>query len=415
LGRFLAFFIRHKLIAVLILLFLALTLYRLATLKSADFSASFEAEPVYVELVQANYGTIRDLGLYYGTLSAPSKYTLASKVGGEVNELLADIGDRLVNGDVVAILDNEEYTLARDRAALNVSLVEAQHVEAMANLDFARNDMARQANLTQKSIVTQAEFETAENRLKQAEARMAVAASQLEAARNSLADAELRLSYTRIVASWPMDNDTVSYRYVGARLVNVGDLIASNTPIFELVSLDPLLVVVEIIEKDYPKVHVGMEVSIRTEAYGKETFKGVVKRIAPVLSADSRQARVEMEVANPGLRLKPGMFAEVIFVFDERRGVWSVAQDVPFRRNDGYVIFIADPVTQTVSELKVELGLREGDRVELIDATNINGPVVALGQHLLQDGQPYRLPGDNTRPASSRETAPSPGSGKMES
>jgi RND family efflux transporter MFP subunit len=337
-------------------------------------------------------------------------------VGGEIMELMVDIGDRLESGDLVALLDSDEFILIRDRAALNVNLAEAQHIEATANLDLARSDMARQTNLAQKKIVTQADLETAENRLKQAEARLSVAATQLDSARNQLADAELKLSYTRVTATWPGDDEGgQNYRYVGSRLVNAGDMITANTPIFELVSLDPLLVVVDIIEKDYPKVHVGMEVSIRTEAYEGETFKGVVKRVAPVLSSDSRQARVEMEVANPGLRLKPGMYAEVIFVFNERQGVWSVAQDVPFRRNDGYVIFVADPVSQTVREMRVELGLREGDRVELVNNGSITGPVVALGQHLLHDGQGYLLPGDNTRPAASQAPAPAPGSGKLAS
>jgi RND family efflux transporter MFP subunit len=415
---FLGFLSRRKALSVILLVFLALTAYRLVTLGSEDFGAPFR-EPVYVELAEADYGTLRDLGLYYGTLSAPSKFSLAPKVGGEVLELMADIGDRLSSGELVAILDDESFRLARDRAVLDVSLAEAQYSEATANLRLAENDMARQASLSKKSIVTQADYEASENKLKQAEARLLVAESQLNAARNGLLDAELRLSYTRVMATWPGEENGLksSYRYVGSRLVDVGSMITANTPIFEIVSLDPLLVVVDIIEKDYPKISPGMETSVRTEAFPGEGFKGIVKRVAPVLSSDSRQARVEIEVANPGLRLKPGMFAEVIFVFDERRGVWSVAQDVPFRRNDGYVIFVANPATQTVEELKVDLGLREGNKVELLNSGPIDGPVVALGQHLLEDGQSYLLPGDNIKPASSkkRDNKAAPGAGKLAS
>jgi RND family efflux transporter MFP subunit len=416
----LAFFGRHKWIPVLLFVFLALTVYRFATLNSGGFGDGPFQEPVYVELAEADYGTIRDLGLYYGTLSAPNKFSLAPKVGGELRELTVDIGDRLSSGQLVAVLDDEAFVLARDRALLDVSLAEAQYSEALANLKLAESDMVRQANLSKKSIVSQADFETTENKLRQAEARLLVSESQLNAARNGLADAELRLSYTRVVASWPGEGEGLkdSYRYVGSRLVDAGAMILANTPLFEIVSLDPLLVVVEIIEKDYPKISPGMETSVRVEAYGGEVFKGVVKRVAPILSSDSRQARVEIEVSNPGLRLKPGMYAEVIFVFDERRGVWSVAQDVPFRRNDGYVIFVADPATNTVSERKVDLGIREGNKVELLNSGPINGPVVSLGQHLLEDGHGYMLPGDNALPASSKKGtsgAAVPGAGKIAS
>jgi RND family efflux transporter MFP subunit len=187
---------------------------------------------------------------------------------------------------------------------------------------------------------------------------------------------------------------------VGARLADTGALVAANTPILDVVSLDPLLVVVDVIEKDYPRISVGMEASVRAEAFPGRTFQATVKRVAPVLSASSRQARVELEVPNPGLKLKPGMYAEAVFTFDRREGVWSVAADVPYRKYDGHVIFVADPATGKVEERRVRLGIREGDRVELLDSGPIEGPVVTMGQHLLRDGQAYRVPGAEPVPAS---------------
>jgi multidrug efflux pump subunit AcrA (membrane-fusion protein) len=87
------------------------------------------------------------------------------------------------------------------------------------------------------------------------------------------------------------------------------------------------------------------------------------------------------------------MYADVTFVFDERQDVWSVGEDVPFRRQDGYVVFVADRSAGTVSMVPVELGLVDGGRVELVGVERIDGPVVILGQHLLQDGQGYRVAG----------------------
>jgi RND family efflux transporter MFP subunit len=301
---------------------------------------------------------------------------------------LVDIGDRVESGQLLAQLDADEYSLARDRAAHNVQLAEAQYAEAQANLDLAKSDMARQASLSEKRIVTQSDFETAENKLKQAEARHLVAQSQLSANKSQLKDAELTLSYTRVSAVWPEGGA----RYVAERLADEGALLTPNTPVVSIVSLDPLIVVVEVIENDYPKIKMGQEAELRTEAWPGEVFTGRVIRIAPVLSDTSRQARVELEVANPDLRLKPGMFAAVLFVFKETGQVWSVPQDVPFRRTDGFVIFVADPASSTVKMLPVNLGLVDQGRVELIDSPPIDGPIVVLGQHLLEDGQGYKLP-----------------------
>lgn len=344
--------------------------------------------PVYVQLGQATRGVMREVGHYYGTLTSAQSFTVAPRVGGELQKLLVDIGDRIESGQMLAQLDAEEYGLARDRAAHNVQLAEAQYAEAQANLDLAKSEMARQASLSEKRIVTQSDFETAENKLKQAEARHLVARSQLSASKSELEDAVLTLSYSQVSAVWPEGG----YRYVAARLADEGDLLTPNTPIFSIVSLDSLIVVVEVIEKDYPKIKMGQEAELRLEAWPGEVFTGRVIRIAPVLSDTSRQARVELEVANPDLRLKPGMFAGVSFVFKETGQVWSVPEDVPFRRTDGFVIFVADPKTQTVKMLPVTLGLSDQGRVELVDSPPIDGPIITLGQHLLEDGQGYKLP-----------------------
>lgn len=392
---------RYATLAVLALLLLIA--YRLMAGYAAVFGFGVPGgkpaeAPVYVQLGEATRGVMREVGHYYGTLTAAQRFTVAPRVGGELQKLLVDIGDPIESGRMLAQLDAEEYSLARDRAAHNVQLAEAQYAEAQANLELAKSDMARQASLSEKRIVTQSDFETAENKLKQAEARHMVAQSQLRGSKSELEDAELTLSYTKVSAVWPEGGQ----RYVAERLADEGDLLTPNTPIFSIVSLDPLIVVVEVIERDYPKIKMGQEAELRIEAWPGELFTARVIRIAPVLSDSSRQARVELEVTNPDLRLKPGMFAEVAFVFKETGQVWSVPEDVPFRQTDGFVIFVADPETRTVKMLPVTLGLADQGRVELVDSPPIDGPIVTLGQHLLEDGQGYKLP-DEFSPGAAKD------------
>ncbi len=385
----------HKIITLIIVAFLVIVAVRLFTARLEEGASGAGGQrAVYVELGQATYGVMREVGLYYGSLTAAHKFAVSPRVGGTLEKLLVDIGDQVDSGQVLALLDDDEFRLARDKAAHDVNLAEAQYAEAQANLKLAESDMARQSNLADKRIVTQSDFENAENKLRQAQARLLVAGSQLSGAKSQLADAALRLSYSQVKATWPEGGR----RYIGERLVDEGDLLTANTPILNVVNLDPLLVVVEVIEKDYPKIKVGQEAEIRTEAWPGEVFKGKVLRVAPVLSASTWQARVELEVSNSDLRLNPGMFAEVVFIFKEVQDVWSVPQDVPFRRADGFVIFVADTSTQTVKMLPVTLGLVDDGRIELVDSPPIEGPVVFLGQHLLDDGQEYRLPGVSRNP-----------------
>ena len=379
---------RHKFIALAVLIFFGLAVFRLASsFMSGGPKGGRPEREVYVELGRAEFGTLREVGIYYGSLISPRQFSVSAQVGGRLEKLWADLGDEVASGQPLALLDDEPYQLAREEALHHVRLNEAQFQEAEANLWLARSEMNRQNNLAGKRIVPQAELETAENKLRQAEARRAVAESQLSAARSQLADADLKLSYTQVSAAWPEGGR----RYIGRRLVEEGGLVTANTPILTLVSLDPLLVLVEVLEKDYPRLRVGQEADLRTEAWPGEIFRARVARVAPVLSAETRQARGELEVANPELRLKPGMFAEVNFVFREIENVWSVPLDVPFRRREGFVIFLADPESKTVRLLPVTLGLVDSGRVELAGAPPLDQPVVFLGQHLLSDGQAYKL------------------------
>lgn len=381
----------HKIVTAIILVFLVLVVVRFATNLSEEGTGdrSMAQRAVYVELGQARLGTMREVGQYYGSLIAAHKFQVSPKVGGELKNLLVDIGDKIESGQLLAGLDDHQYRLAKEQATYNVALAEAQLAEAQANLALAQNDMTRQQSLSEKSIITQSDFEATENRLSQAEARQGVAVSQLSGARSQLEDAELRLSYTQINAVWPEGGS----RWVGERLVSEGDLLTANTPILTIVGLDQLLVVVEVIEKDYPKIRVGQEAELLTEAWPGEVFTGRVVRVAPILSASTRQARVELEVENKDLRLKPGMFAEVIFIFQEFKNVWSVPQDLPFRRQEGFVIFVADEANSTVKMQPVTLGLVEDGWVELVGSPPLAAPVVFLGQHLLDDGFIYREPG----------------------
>ncbi|MDR0547801.1 MAG: hypothetical protein LBI10_00045, partial [Deltaproteobacteria bacterium] len=147
-GAFNDFLRSHKKLIGFIIVLAGLTVFRLVN-GQADFGGrppkgGARAEAVYVRLGQAYFGVMRELGLYYGTLTAPNRFTVSPKVGGEIKRIYVDIGDRLTNGQDVAALEDEEYVLARDRAKLNVRLAEAQVNEATANLRLAQSDMARQ-------------------------------------------------------------------------------------------------------------------------------------------------------------------------------------------------------------------------------------------------------------------------------
>ena len=159
--------------------------------------------------------------------------------------------------------------------------------------------------LREKQIASAAELDTASSAYNAGQAQLKVAQAQVVQKEAALKGAELQLSYTQVRAFW---EDGDANRVVGERFVDEGALVSVNQPIVSILENNPLTAVVFVIERDYPKMSVGQEAAVTTDAYPGQVFRGTIRRIAPLLRENSRQARVEIEIGNAEHLLKPGMF-----------------------------------------------------------------------------------------------------------
>ncbi|HHN46512.1 MAG TPA: HlyD family efflux transporter periplasmic adaptor subunit, partial [Planctomycetes bacterium] len=155
--------------------------------------------------------------------------------------------------------------------------------------------------------------------------------------------------------------------------------------------LDPITAVVNVVEKDYGRISPGLKAKVTTSAVRDRSFDATVSRVAPLLSETSRQARVEMEIANTGLVLKPGMFVVAAVGFDVHEGVSVIPVSALARRNGAQGVFVADLKDMKARFVPVKLGITEGDAVEVREP-KLDGPVVTLGHHLLEDGTGIIIP-----------------------
>jgi RND family efflux transporter MFP subunit len=160
-----------------------------------------------------------------------------------------------------------------------------------------------------------------------------------------------------------------------------------------ILDIGTLIAVVHVIEKDYHKVKVGQAASISAEAFPEERFAGRIVRLAPLLKETSRQARVEIEMPNPELRLKPGMFVRAEIEFERREEALLIPGSALVRREGAHGLFTVDQDAMKARFIPVKTGITENDTVEIV-APPIVEPVVILGQHLLEDGSPVILSPD---------------------
>ena len=114
-------------------------------------------------------------------------------------------------------------------------------------------------------------------------------------------------------------------------------------------------------------------------------FSGEIARIAPVFRTSTRQARVEVRVDNPQLRLKPGMFARISLVLERVTDTTIVPQQALVTRDGDSGVFVVSGDGATVEWRPVSAGIHQGERVQ-VSGTGLAGRVVVLGQQLLKDG-----------------------------
>ena len=306
-----------------------------------------ERRPVPVQLAAVETGPIEQHRVFSGTLESPSEVAVASKVAGRVERLRVSLADPVRRGDVVAELDNAEYLQEVSQREADLAVAKATLAEAKSAFEITSRELQRFETLQERGVASESQFDVVKADALAKEAAEQVAEAQVTRAEAELEMAKIRLGYTTVIAAWFGGSEE---RYVGERLVDEGDTVTANTPLLTVVELNPMLAIAYATERDYAQLHPGQPVTITTDAYPSKSFPGVVSRIAPVFRETSRQARVEMTVANDDHRLKPGMFARIEAVLERVENAIIVPVEAITRRNGQEVLFVVDSTGRSVRQ-----------------------------------------------------------------
>jgi RND family efflux transporter MFP subunit len=340
-----------------------------------------------VETAPIERGAMEQRRTFSGTLVSNAEFLVAPKVSGRVEHLAVEIGDPVVRKQEVARLDNDEYVQAVAQAEADLAVADADLTGAGNAREIALRELERMETLKKRGVssasqvdAARAEWLAAKARVETAQARVLKALAQLETAR-------IRLGYTTVFADWTGGSDT---RFMAEKFVTQGDTVSANTPLVSIVELDPLLAVLFVTEKDYGRLAIGQQAHLTTDAFPDRSFQGHLIRIAPVFKTQTRQARVEIQVPNPSLHLKPGMFVRVSVVLERVADTWMVPETALVIRNNETGIFMVTPDHETVIWQPVVTGIRQNNRVQIL-GDNFTDQVVILGHQMLDHGSRIRI------------------------
>lgn len=309
-----------------------------------------------------------------GSLDAPARVSLCAKVPGRLLAVALDDGTaveegtRVKAGQVVARLDDREYSIARDTAK-----AAAEAARALAQ-DAAR-EFERTEKLRAAKVSTEQEFDVARF------ARDRTAAS-LAQAEGGLAKAELDLDECAVRA--PFDG------VVAAKRLDPGAMVASSSEILTIVATDPLRALFDVPTTALPLLRPGeTKVRVTVDAYPDEPADLVVDEAYPTADAGTRTVTVRASLPNPDGRFRPGMFATGAFALDERADVLVVPFEAVLRIRDRRCVYKVQDGKAVLAD--VEAGLRHDDVVEIVSGLAEGDEIVVDGLHRLADGAAVRV------------------------
>jgi membrane fusion protein (multidrug efflux system) len=325
--------------------------------------SSGPARPVPVEIGTVRVEPVADEVEALGTLIADETVAIAPEVAGRLTKLGFREGDRVKKGQVLVQLDT---------AVLAQELKQAE-----VDLKLARDTSERASSLVQRGAGTRVASEQAEAQLAAAEVRVALAQTRLEKA----------------TIAAPFDG------VVGLRNVSVGTYLTAGQTVVTLSNLDPIKVDFRVPELLLRDLAVGQKIRVRVDAFPDRGFDGAVYAIDPVVDVNGRAVRLRARIANPGLNLKPGLFARVSIVTEVRESALVVPESAVVPDGQAKAVYTIE--ADKARLVRVRLGKRLPGRVEVAEGLKPGQRIVTTGQMRLRDGalvepvQPQAKAGDS--------------------
>lgn len=296
-----------------------------------------------------------------GNIAAWQEVVIGSELSGQrLTRVNVNVGDEVRRGQVLAEINSE--TIRADLAAAKASYAEAQAVLTDAITNNKRIQQLKNTGAISAQEATQ--YQTSQ----------ATAQAKLDAARAQIESNQLRLAQTRVVSP---DNGVIS-----ARTATVGSLAQTGQELFRLIRDHRLEWRAEVTTADLYKLKQGMTAHIISPDPAQPAVTGKVRMIAPVIDPQTRYGLVYVDIPTTQA-VRMGMFVKGEFDLGQKPALTVPQTALLLRDGFSYVFTVNDK--NRVTQQKVNVGRRLGDRVEILDlAPNVK--VVSSGTGFLADG-----------------------------
>ena len=350
-----------------------------------------------------------------GNIQAETEAPIFARADGYIKRRLADIGDRVKAGELLAEIDSPELEqqireaeAAVKRAQSALRQGEAALGQARANLGLAEVTAKRWQTLVDKGVLSKQDGDEKQFAYEARRADVASAEANVQAARDNISATEAILQRLLELQSFRLVRAPFA-GVITARNVDVGTLISAGSgssfrEMFRLADIRTLRVFVNVPQSEVPEIRTGLACSVEVEEYRGRRFPGRVTRTASALDAASRTLLTEVQTPNPHGVLLPGMYATVRFPL-RREEPPLLIPSAAFRNTEKGPVVAVLGEGETIIIVPVKLGRDYGALIEVTEGLRPGQKVVTNLSDEVREGVKVR-PVAPAKPAASKGGGP---------
>ena len=377
---------------------LCCTLIALCGCNRAAQQPAGSANPI-APVVSASRATLANTLTVAGEFIPYQEVELHAKVAGYIRRIDVDIGDRVKQGQVLAVLDVPELQAQVEGAQAGVRQSQAEILQATNEIvrdeaNFvalhAAAERLQQASDARPGLIAQQELDDAHAKDRAAAAQVDAAKSALNAMQQQLGVSQAQQQqvstmedYSRIVAPF---TGIVTWRYADTgALIQAGTSNAGSAPVVKIAEVSTLRLRLPVPETIAPYMHDGDNATIRIDALGR-TITGKVTRSTDELDMATRSMQVEVDVPNADGSLTPGMYAQVMLNV-RRSGDALVVPIQAIDTSGPQPILLVVNAQSRVERRAVQTGIATANRIEVLNGLREGEQVIVANQASFQPGE----------------------------
>ena len=299
-----------------------------------------------------------------GTAKSMYETTLTSEVTGQyflqtnpVTGKPFKLGDKVKEGQVIVVFEDDEY--------VNGLAIESKKL----NLDISADEYEKQKSLYEKGGVTLRELRNSE-------------VSKTNA-QYDYESAQLRLAKMKVLA--PFSGVIVELPYY-----TQGTRIASGQPMVSLMSYDKMYIDINLPEKSISEIKLGQNVLITNYTIAEDTLIGTVSELSPMISSETRTFGGKLQINNPDLKLRPGMFVKADIITAKKDSVIVIPKNIILTGNRGKYVFVVER-NSAADDRNIVTGIENKDYVEVLEGLAVNDRLIIKGFETLPDNSKVKI------------------------